>query len=54
MRMSNVPGELIKEQVGHSSLRTTSGYTHFSEAFVRETAERLGASCTQNGTLHTN
>jgi integrase len=54
MRMNNVPGDLIKEQVGHSSLRTTSGYTHFTEAFVRETVERLGASCTQNASVHTN
>jgi integrase len=54
MRMNNVPGDLIKEQVGHSSLRTTSGYTHFSEAFVRETVERLGLSCTQTPSVHTN
>jgi integrase len=46
LQSNNVPGDFTKSQVGHSSLRTTSRYTHFSEAFRRETVERL-ASCTQ-------
>jgi integrase len=54
MRMENVPGDLIKEQIGHSDLRTTSGYTHFSKEFVRDTVERLAGSCTQNADVHTN
>lgn len=41
LQQNNVPPDFTKRQVGHSSLRTTSGYTHFSEDFVRETVERL-------------
>jgi integrase len=41
LQANNVPSDFTKAQVGHSSLRTTSGYTHFSEAFARETVERL-------------
>ena len=47
LQANNVPGDFTKNQVGHSSLRTTSGYTHFTEAFIRETVERLSVSCTQ-------
>jgi integrase len=38
---NRVPADFTKSQVGHSSLRTTSIYTHFSEDFARETVERL-------------
>jgi integrase len=41
LQANNVPGDFTKAQVGHSSLRTTSGYTHFSDDFARETVERL-------------
>ena len=41
LQANNVPSDLTKAQVGHSSLRTTSGYTHFSEDFARQTVERL-------------
>ncbi len=41
LQANNVPGDFTKSQVGHSSLRTTSVYTHFSESFMRETVERL-------------
>jgi integrase len=41
LQANNVPSDFTKAQVGHSSLRTTSGYTHFSEDFARETVERL-------------
>lgn len=41
LQAKGVPADFIKRQVGHSSLRTTSGYTHFTEAFVRETVERV-------------
>lgn len=41
LRVSAAPEDLIKRQIGHSSLRTTSGYTHFSESFQRDLAEKL-------------
>jgi integrase len=41
LQANNVPGDFTKSQVGHSSLRMTSNYTHFSEGFARETVERL-------------
>lgn len=49
MRASGCPDDVVKRQIGHSSLRTTSGYTHFSEDFQRNLAERL--SWTQNAKL---
>jgi integrase len=48
LQAKNVPGDFIKRQVGHSSLRTTSGYTHFSEAFIGETVERVAAGWTHS------
>jgi len=45
LQANGVPSDFTKSQVGHSSLRTTSRYTHFTEDFQRETVERL-ASCT--------
>jgi integrase len=48
LQANNVPGDFTKNQVGHSSLRTTSGYTHFTEAFFRDTVERLSGFCTQS------
>jgi integrase len=50
LQASGVQADFTKNQVGHSTLRTTSGYTHFSEAFKRETVERLApklTSCTE-------
>jgi len=41
LQANGVPADFSKSQVGHSSLRTTSGYTHFTDAFKRETVERL-------------
>lgn len=41
MRANGAPEDLVKRQIGHSSLRTTSGYTHFSEEFQRNLADRL-------------
>ena len=52
LQAGGVPADFTKSQVGHSSLRTTSGYTHFTDAFKRETVERLAPelmSCTQTG-----
>jgi integrase len=48
MQSSNVPADLIKRQVGHRTLRTTSIYTHFSPQFVRDTVERLSGSGSVN------
>jgi integrase len=47
MRMNGVPEDLVKRQIGHSSLRTTSGYTHFDDTFQRSVADKL--SWTQIG-----
>ncbi len=46
LQAMNVPPEFTKSQVGHSSLKTTSGYTHFSDEFSRETVERAAQSWT--------
>lgn len=46
LQASNVPPDFTKTQVGHSSLRTTSGYTHFSDGFSRELVERAAPSWT--------
>lgn len=43
LQQNGVPPDFTKSQVGHSSLRTTGGYTHFSTAFSRELVERLAA-----------
>jgi integrase len=42
LQTNGVPGDLVKEWVGHSSLRTTSRYTHFSDDYKRKTASTLG------------
>lgn len=50
LQASGVPADFTKSQVGYSTLRTTSGYTHFTDAFKRETVERLASKlmfCTQ-------
>lgn len=40
LQQNGVPPDFTKSQVGHSTLRMTSLYTHFSEAFARETVEK--------------
>lgn len=55
LQASGVPADFTKSQVGHSSLRMTSNYTHFSEQFQRETVERLASKlmfCTQPSDLY--
>jgi integrase len=42
LQQNGVPGDLIKRWVGHSSLRTTSKYSHFTREFRKEIASRLG------------
>ena len=48
MQQGGVPSDFTRRQVGHSSLRTTSNYTHFGEAFNREIVEKLA---TQSGLM---
>jgi hypothetical protein len=42
-----MPGDFVKNQIGHSDLRITSNYTHFEHRQKREMVEKL-LSCTQN------
>lgn len=47
-----VPGDLVKERIGHSSLRTTSRYTHIRPEFrerVAAEAALLGPKLDPNG-----
>jgi hypothetical protein len=37
-----MPGDLLLEQVGHSKLKTTSGYPHFDDASRQRTARVQG------------
>jgi integrase len=46
LQANNAPTDFTKSQIGHSSLRTTSGYTHFTDAFKREITDRVGPSWT--------
>ncbi len=41
LRQNGVPGDLIKRSVGHSSLKTTSKYSHFTREFGKEMASSL-------------
>jgi len=52
MQANMMPRDFVKNQIGHSSLRITSNYTHFEHKQKREMAERL-LSCTQNPDLYT-
>ena len=42
LQENGVPGDLVKEWVGHSSLRTTSRYTHFRDDYRQQVATELG------------
>jgi integrase len=42
LQQNSVPGDLIKRWVGHSSLKTTSKYSHFTREFRKEIASKLG------------
>jgi hypothetical protein len=37
-----VPGDLVMEWVGHSSLRTTARYTHFRDDYRHQVATEVG------------
>ncbi len=52
MQASMVPGDFLNNQIGHSSLRITSNYTHFAHGQKREMVEKL-LSCTQSADLYT-
>jgi len=42
LQENGVPGDLVKEWVGHSSLRTTSRYTHFRDGYRQQIAAKVG------------
>jgi hypothetical protein len=42
LQTNGVPGDLVKEWVGHSNLQTTSRYTHFQDDFRRHVASQVG------------
>ena len=42
LQENGVPGDLVKEWIGHSSLRTTSRYTHISPEFRERVAVEVG------------
>jgi integrase len=48
LRAHGVPDPLVKQWIGHSSLRTTDMYSHFTEAFKEEVVNNLGP----NGPKH--
>jgi len=52
MQASMMPGDFVKNQIGHSDLRITSNYTHFEHRQKREMVEKL-LSCTQSADLYT-
>lgn len=41
LQASGVPGDLVKDWVGHSSLKTTSIYTHFNDDFRQRIASEV-------------
>ena len=42
LQANGVPGDLVKEWIGHSNLRTTSRYTHFRDDFREKVAAEVG------------
>ena len=42
LQQGNVPNGLIKRWVGHSSLKTTSKYSHFTREFRKQIDSKLG------------
>ena len=41
LQQNNVTGDLIKKWVGHTSLKTTSKYTHFPAEYRQEVVSKL-------------
>ena len=52
MQASMMPGDFVKNQIGHSDLRITSNYTHFEHRQKREMVEKL-LSYTRMADLYT-
>jgi integrase len=48
LQASGVPGDLVKEWVGHSSLQTTSLYTHFQDDFRQRIAREVALFSGEN------
>lgn len=48
LQANGVPGDLVKEWVGHSSLRTTSLYTHFQDDFRQRLASDMALFTREN------
>jgi integrase len=51
LQTKGVPKDLVTEWVGHSSLRTTSIYTHFQDDFRKQTACEVALFAQPNATL---
>ena len=49
LQANGMPGDLLLEQVGHSDLKTTSGYTHFNDAFRQRMARVQGLFSQEDG-----
>ena len=49
LQANGMPGDLLLEQVGHSNLKTTSGYTHFNDAFRQRMARVQGLFSQEDG-----
>jgi len=48
LQANGVPGDLVKEWVGHSNLRTTSLYTHFQDDFRQRIASEVALFAGKN------
>jgi len=48
LQENGVPGDLLKEWIGHSNLRTTSRYTHFRDDFRTRVASEVGIFSQEN------
>jgi integrase len=51
LQANGVPGDLVKDWVGHSSLQTTSTYTHFQDAFRTQTACNVALFAQQSAAI---
>ena len=40
MRQANIDMDLLKANIGHSDLKTTDGYTHYEDSFIRKYADK--------------
>ena len=49
LQANGMPGDLLLEQIGHSNLKTTSGYTHFDDAFRQRMARVQGLFSQEDG-----